>query len=312
MSKDLYYDKYIKYKMKYINIKTLIGGNIPDENNIKNELYDEMIEFINKYKKDNEDKSDEELFKWDIIKTKDNDKLLWYFNFRKAVVDELIKLLFKKYKCEETCTNAASGSVGTDANLKSDYDLTIVNPDYYTSTIIRIFNHVIEKIFGDQPAIVFDTNLYGYSGMIPTSIKNININKEIWEEDIINKKYYVLNINHNDKDIIDSQLNWALLRLETHGYKLLTTIDTLQAWKEQKFIENINDKTEKQLNDLYVSRMKILEHYLKDTESDINKTKAKIIDNLSYMNYYGNETYFTLGAFKHVVGTMFYYREQFK
>ena len=33
-----------------------------------------------------------------------------------------------------------------------------------------------------------------------------------------------------------------------------------------------------------------------------------MINCLSYMNYYGDETYFTTGAFMHVVGTMFYYR----
>ncbi len=35
--------------------------------------------------------------------------------------------------------------------------------------------------------------------------------------------------------------------------------------------------------------------------------KNVLIDNLSYMNYYGEETYFTTGAYIHVVGTMFYY-----
>ena len=39
--------------------------------------------------------------------------------------------------------------------------------------------------------------------------------------------------------------------------------------------------------------------------SKINDTKKELIQNLSNMNYYGDETYFTQGAFVHVVGLMY-------
>jgi hypothetical protein len=35
-----------------------------------------------------------------------------------------------------------------------------------------------------------------------------------------------------------------------------------------------------------------------------------MIDALSNMNYYGDETYFTQGTFAHVVGTMIYYKDK--
>lgn len=40
-------------------------------------------------------------------------------------------------------------------------------------------------------------------------------------------------------------------------------------------------------------------------ENQINEIKKKLIQNLSNMNYYGDETYFTQGAFVHVVGLMY-------
>jgi len=36
--------------------------------------------------------------------------------------------------------------------------------------------------------------------------------------------------------------------------------------------------------------------------------KKQMIESLSHMNYYGDATYFTQGTFAHVIGTMFYYK----
>jgi hypothetical protein len=290
MGKDILYNK-ILVKNKLVNKMITLIQKYPYNNN--------YIKIIDTYKTED----NFILFKWDIIKKYPDDVLLWYFNFRKFFVDKLIELLFNEYNCSNTCIKRTSGSDGTDANLKSDYDLIITNPNYYTSTIINIFNSVINNIFGDCSAIVFDTNVYGYSGLIPITL-DININKNIWEKDVINGKYYLLNTNN--REIINDQLNWALLKLETYGFNLNN--QNLNIWKYNNNIININNKTPNELNNYYINRMIILEDSLK---KKVNNTK-EIINNISFMDYYGNETYFTYGAFKHVVGTMFFYRDFFK
>ena len=62
--------------------------------------------------------------------------------------------------------------------------------------------------------------------------------------------------------------------------------------------------------------MRIFEKLMLDNQDKtindkkINILRQQIIESLSYMNFYGDETYFTIGSFMHVVGTMFYYRSE--
>ena len=220
-----------------------------------------------------------------------------FFDFRTKFVDNLIKSIFVFYGCnpDNKCISSPSGSVGPQANLGSDYDITINNQTLNVSNIIRSFNTIILKTFGNQPSVVFDTNLYGYSALLPKQIlnnkKNIN---ESWVIDTTFNEHYFLPL-----DIDKEQDKWALIRLITFlspEYKSLI-----------KLPDNIiPPKQNKSNEDMYVERMKIFEETFKNKEINRNE----IANNLSFMNYYGDETYFTIGAFKHVVGTMFYYNKK--
>ena len=386
-----YKNKYLKYKNKYTNLKNeLYGGTTLNEEAIEKDIMINIIDFVNTNLENNpiktyinividknkpiitiKDKPDK-LILWNDIKKAEEEKLRAFYNFRLEIVDFIINKLFEKYNCNNKsdnnieCSKNASGSTGEQANLKSDYDLTISNPNIsdptttsknilehskniqsnmYTSTMIRIFNSIISKIFGNQPADVFDTNIYGYSGMLPV-IDNININNENniyykiknkfnspWVEVCFsNKKFYILNVSDKyDISINTNQYNWALLRLKTHiehlsstDTELINIIDITKKyinydniyqskWYKNLGIKSINDKLVTELNKLYIERMNILEYNFNFNSTDNlnnlsgNKLKEQIINNLSFMNYYGNETYFTLGAFMHVVGTQFYY-----
>ena len=92
---------------------------------------------------------------------------------RKTIVDDLIKFIFNNYppcKIDNNivCNSSPSGSVGPEATLNSDYDLT-VNGNYKISEIIQMFNSIFEKEFNKTSSEIFDTNLYGYSFLIPKS-----------------------------------------------------------------------------------------------------------------------------------------------
>ena len=113
-----------------------------------------------------------------------------YFDFRKTIIDNLIANIFNYFSCNtETCQKDVSGSVGVDANLFSDYDLTVVNQNLKTSKIIQMFNSIIFSVFNLTPAEAFDTNLYGYSCIISNT--SVFKNTLTWKEiPFDTKKYY--------------------------------------------------------------------------------------------------------------------------
>lgn len=92
------------------------------------------------------------------------------YNIRENIVNGLINLIFTLYKeCNIknlNCEFNPSGSIGPEATLDSDYDLTI-NGHYKISQIIKIFNSIFEKEFQSTSSEIFDTNLYGYSFILP-------------------------------------------------------------------------------------------------------------------------------------------------
>ena len=175
-----YEQKYLKYKFKYLTLKTNIkGGAITLINKFeetqKNMIYNELTSFVRDIQtkctisNNKEILVDNKKWLWDNIKklfgNTNHVIMKKYFDLRKEIVDTLIKNIFIYFNCNaELCEQTASGSVGADANLLSDYDLTIVNQDLKTSEIIQMFNSIIMTVFNNStPAEAFDTNLYGYS-----------------------------------------------------------------------------------------------------------------------------------------------------
>jgi len=318
-----FYHKYLKYKTKYLQLKNQIGGKKTEEEikNKEKELKKYIYEEVTKFNNDNnlniiiEEKQiniGTNKWNWEDIK-KINIKMQEFFNFRLHLVDILIDKIFDFYGCTtESCTKSASGSVGDDANLFSDYDLTITEHNFLATKIIQTFNSVIEETFGSTPFEVFDTNLYGYSGLIPQSL-NFKNNKT-WTLDLFGKHFY-LPLTEPNKE----QDKWALRRLITFtNHSNFDFLEINKEWDDltENTIGNINIKTQ---SELYIDKMKIFEKLMIDNEDDkiseesiqnINNIRNHIANSLSFMNYYGDETYFTVGSFMHVVGSMFYYRNE--
>ena len=109
------------------------------------------------------------------------------------------------------CTYKSTGSTGTDASLNSDYDLAL-SGSYKISDIIRCFNQIFEKLFGGQSSTVFDTNLYGYSYLLP--YQSVKAYGNIWTRAIPtdSNSIYVL---HDDDGIYKNydQDKWSYLFL---------------------------------------------------------------------------------------------------
>jgi len=325
-----YKSKYLKYKQKYIYLKNYYGGSFNNFN--KETLEEELINFISheilELNKNNNiiiididndnDKSyllsKNTLLTWDNIKKQSIQIKQILFNFRKKIVDTLIKKIFDVFPdcLINDCISNASGSVGPEATLDSDYDLTIAG-HYKVSQMIQIFNSVIEKVFKASPSEVFDTNLYGYSFLIPPN--STSNNRLIWDIDQIGK--YSCLFSNEIKSY--EQDEWAYLRLFSFCYKHNQPIRFLNEKINNFFIDGLFKMQPTKKANNYILQMKEFENLINtNTDLKTNKmnnkelelVKKQVIDSLSHMNYYGDETYFTQGAFIHVVGTMFYYRKE--
>ena len=330
-----YKKKYLKYKTKYITLKKnthiskqmIIGGNsdLEFETMQKNIIMNKLMNFC---QKENGTKciltlDEVKIFNdqdWNWIKIKKTfgnnyDVMSKYFNLRKNIIDDLIDNVFRYFECTELkCQKNYSGSVGSDANLLSDYDLTIVNQNLKTSKIIQVFNSIIFDVFKCTPAEAFDTNLYGYSCIIPNT--SFFKNTKTWKPipfDI--GKYYL-----PQDELNIEQDKWAIRRLlvSMGGENINVSVansEILEWFKNPQNDVNNLDMTKRAKN--YIDKMSEFEktlfeyndeNYNEQTET-LKSVRDKMINNLSYMNFYGDETYFTTGSFMHVVGTMFYYSQ---
>jgi hypothetical protein len=114
------------------------------------------------------------------------------------------------------------------------------------------------------------------------------------------------------KNIIQDR--WAIIRLQTilknlyHPIPLEITTNFYDEWIRTNYSNQYQ---------LYLDKMKMFEDLIKNTnfldtldKKNASKLREEIIDSLSYMNFYGNKAYFTIGSFMHIVGTMFYYSKE--
>lgn len=258
-------------------------------------------------------------WKWSTIKDQFQHHMKDFFDFRFNLVNKLIQKIFNEYplcyaEIDPTiniCKSLASGSIGPDSNLFSDYDLTITG-HFQVSKMIQLFNGAIFKIFNMTPFEAFDTNLYGYSFMIP--INDSPFCRINWSLDPISKKYNVLNVN---KTKSYGQDIWAYRRLlslciEASHYSNINNIEFMNI-EQNDWIKmpehNLELMTSTEKSNNYMRQMENFEKIADPTNETI-PTVDELINSLSNMNYFGDETYFTQGAFVHVVGTMFYYKNE--
>lgn len=157
--------------------------------------------------------------------------LFWYL--RKGVVDMLLKTVTKDTDGKTSqCTALSVGST----NITSDYDVTI---NASCASLIKEFNDKFKTYFGVSSMTAFDTNLYG-SSVILNVAPNDN-QKSLYSKitcgnsPVYQKQFWVLHpssnyrysLQHNYKEYIVRQYEWALLKLArgiifklTHDYEL--------------------------------------------------------------------------------------------
>lgn len=329
-----YRQKYLKYKDKYIQLKKNMlggsGGNLNnqeplDTKNFELEQQNLILSKLNTFcesfnntqciNTNGQITINGNKWEWNNIKKTFGSKpdiMNKYFKFRTEIVDSLIDNIFKFFNCTNvSCQKNASGSVGADANLFSDYDLTIVNQNLKTSQMIQVFNSVIFNVFNSTPAEAFDTNLYGYSSIIPNT--SFFKNKLTWSPvPFDNTKYYL-----PVKQVNLQQDEWALKRLVTFVHKSGLTVNSREIISWLNLPENkINELSYTTRADYYIDKMQDFELSLvsnndtSTTRLPLDLAQNDMANKLSYMNFYGDETYFTVGSFLHVVGTMFYFRSK--
>lgn len=252
-------------------------------------------------------------FNWHNYKDNfSDDKKAIVYAFRTELVDELIKFIYENYPpcAGNICKFNPSGSTGPEATLNSDYDLTLAG-NYKISVIIQMFNSIFEHEFEKTSAEIFDTNLYGYSFLITKA--GVKTNK-LWSS--------VLTSDPNGLQglIIDQiksleQDKWAYLRLKTfyeHEINrdmrsiLVEVTDTVHGCDNLYTANNINTMNAKAKQNNYIKQMEQFEAQMTKTDAPSDSAKNQMIDTLSNMNYFGDETYFTQGAFVHVVGLMYF------
>jgi len=226
---------------------------------------------------------------WEWKKHKGNQQ---FFNFRKEFVDALLENIIIDLNCQYNCK---AESVGSNT-LFSDYDLTVTGP--LSAEIVDIFNKEFRRIFGKESAIVFDTNVYGASFMEELNLGNFSVFVSKQKGKIFK---YVANAGDEQ-----SQRNWALLKL----YKSLKG-EEIEKFKKHfkeipvKYRELYIKNDIKKRNREYVKSLydvACLKKAMKASIENDEELKSKYKNAISKANFYGSETYFTQGAFMHVVG----------
>jgi len=236
-----------------------------------------------------------------------------YNELRKNFVDLLLKISINKSDCQD-CFASAVGSV----DLTSDYDITVNN--FGTSSLVaEIFNDTFEKLWDNvTSAEIFDTNIYavGYFTKIkPRKKLPKPFRMFSYKGDEFGFLKCVIGRNNCKLDR-KNQREWAILQL-VKQHKMLKkklnadiintkiTIPDFDNYVNvyDKKMGNINQFSQSSMNKEYVNKIKEIEKYYK-----VMVKSNKSIDLLKYKNlianamFFGNETYFTQGAFFHVVG----------
>lgn len=270
-------------------------------------------------------------FTWDNIKhINDKDikvkELFWLF--RKLVVDSLLQFCVNYYNKKNTFISSDDVniiikpdefnktriySVGS-SSITSDYDITLYNNNNYVLTlIIEKFEKIFIKLFGNHSSIIFDTNIYGKSYIIfdnnspdYTKINNCSNQKEIF--------YYLNSLNlssgliTSDKPLGNykyTQVIWALIKFmnnlhDSLGESIYNQYISFLKRKINHKIIDIAQETLIYLLNLDTSYTCLIkkEEYNKKVYTSFNFNSLLFLnDYISFINFFGQETYFTRGAF---------------
>ena len=234
---------------------------------------------------------------WENIKAiESNERKELFWLFRKLIVDTILRELLLKFQISNDKFKIYS--VGS-TSLSSDYDITLYGKNDDKVNIITEFQKRFKEIFGEDSAVVFDTNIYGkaYISFNPSEEE-----KEYYNYVSCNNQtfYYV-----KASSAEDSQLMWGLVKylrdirdaFGEHVYNDLFLFMTKKIkgfkhlYNANKTLIYLRNKDSEKIN--YTSLFEI-------EDSFINAYEDKLLglnEYISLTNFYGIETYFTRGAF---------------
>lgn len=229
--------------------------------------------------------------------------LFWYF--RKAIVDTVVSQLIEKHN-RRSSAKVIGVSVGS-TNLESDYDITLYGPENATARVIDKFNETIRTLFGDTSGRVFDTNIYGAS-FITLDDNGSNI--------CGGKRFNYTQVKSAEG--VFEQHMWAYVKLyakinETSKHAFHNVNVLLHEIDDNVFAQQAREYIRKHEFDLQMySKTLLSQPSFSDSETsgtpetpwtpggqDVDDVLG--LNKISFVNYYGSETYYTRGAFLDVV-----------
>jgi len=265
-------------------------------------------------------KIDENSIRWSEIMevTEKRDEFLAkYSTFRQQFVDELLVLVARFEKCAK-CSAYSVGSITST----SDYDITVFGPR--ASIIVEQFNDLFNDIWGVESGLIFDTNLYGTGYFQPLVLTNFSCfmtndaskNERCPPRD----KLFVFVGQHSPGDT-KAQHTWALMKMVYYLEPWLSANpDVPISLPDRTILERAKQRNADLLDGrsfgdiAYMNRSyeKALKHVdlvrtlyrTASQEQDVFSKGAQYKNAIAQANFFGNETYFTQGAFFHVVGEM--------
>jgi hypothetical protein len=289
-------------------------------NKIKKFVDNLFEELPNNFKiKDNKYTFDNKLLSWiEIVKygmNTDLDLLIKYGKFRKQVVDYLLNTIKKDVNCND-CSFRSVGSV----TLTSDYDVSVFGSS--KEEIVKRFNQIFVELFNNESGDIFDTNIYGVTALTPlirklkrnTTYNTINVCKD---DDC--KKYKYVQVPKGVTVDISNQRSWAFIKLfryldrddikkfqkQTNRMKInLLTADIYNSAERFKQLQKVgNFDNLSNMNNMYNTMLTKVKNSRKQMELYPNSLLHKITykDAESHANFFSSESYYTQGAFFHVV-----------
>ena len=232
-----------------------------------------------------------------------------FWMLRKVVIDGIIKYILKKYNEYRELIILSVGS----NNLSSDYDITIYGNSYLSALFITKFNKKFYHIFKNDSAYIFDTNLYGksYISFEPTKGDMILYDKFECNPDVMKMTFYYIK---KSSIYTDSQIMWSLVKFL---YNIRTSLgrnmyyDIYNYMNEKLGIQHLPIAYDvlEYLRNSDLDYIKLLanenrlEEYIIDSSdlSELDKKLIKYTDFVSLVNFFGDETYYSRGAFLDIV-----------
>jgi hypothetical protein len=283
-------------KGKLLTLKTMFRKYVTSESKRRTDISNITFKDNDKYIIDNQ----EFKLSWNSIKILIYNPthlfLLENFEkFRKAFVDSLIYIVIQDIPdCDNNgvrfnkCTSIALGT----SSITSDYDINLLSDNpMINSKIIKNFDKLFLQFFGNNSSFVFDTNIYGIG--------------------FLNKKKYIIPIQVRVQSII------AFVKLihinEKYNTNSLKEFDIKNKYfgsmyREAK--EFYTSRIKEGNGNLYLETLRKIQDVLgKNNDLSIIEylslaDQEKIQSLISLANMYANETYFTQGAFLHVVSRL--------